>query len=243
MCTATFLCCLVKEVRHVTSGGPTPYPSGPDLKSEAELFSANQQRVCPLMLMSITLFPQERPRPEFAATAPTMEPNPVTGVKEPYFPEKTRLSRMFTGSMVIIMMVRHSLKGFKGRWCSVFSCWHCFRWSILDNSTFFPLRDIGLLVSLLIYESQIRCQISATSNLMNTVQYDYCDELLHLFLMEIITSSMNRCILLSLFLQSLSSYLVSVKILSVFWAFTFVMLRRKRGGVHTCVLFHWILQW
>uniref|UniRef100_A0A3Q3M7E0 Anoctamin n=1 Tax=Mastacembelus armatus TaxID=205130 RepID=A0A3Q3M7E0_9TELE len=49
---------------------------------------------------------EERPRPEFAAMAPTMEQNPVTGVKEPYFPEKTRLSRMFTGSMVIIMMVR-----------------------------------------------------------------------------------------------------------------------------------------
>uniref|UniRef100_A0A671URQ0 Anoctamin n=1 Tax=Sparus aurata TaxID=8175 RepID=A0A671URQ0_SPAAU len=51
---------------------------------------------------------EERPRPEFAAMAPTMEANPVTGVKEPYFPEKTRLSRMFTGSMVIIMMVRPS---------------------------------------------------------------------------------------------------------------------------------------
>lgn len=51
--------------------------------------------------------PQERPRPEFAAMAPTMEPNPVTGVKEPYFPEKTRLARVFTGSMVIIMMVRY----------------------------------------------------------------------------------------------------------------------------------------
>ncbi|XP_022608916.1 anoctamin-7-like [Seriola dumerili] len=48
---------------------------------------------------------EERPRPEFAAMAPTMEQNPVTGVKEPYFPEKTRLSRMFTGSMVIIMML------------------------------------------------------------------------------------------------------------------------------------------
>ncbi|XP_029974519.1 anoctamin-7 [Salarias fasciatus] len=48
---------------------------------------------------------EERPRPEFAAMAPTMEENPVTGVKEPYFPEKTRLSRMFTGSMVIIMMM------------------------------------------------------------------------------------------------------------------------------------------
>lgn len=42
--------------------------------------------------------------------APTMEPNPVTGIKEPYFPEKTRLSRMITGSMVIIMMVRRPVK-------------------------------------------------------------------------------------------------------------------------------------
>ncbi|XP_014856548.1 PREDICTED: anoctamin-7-like [Poecilia mexicana] len=48
---------------------------------------------------------EERPRPEFAATAPTVEENPVTGVKEPYFPEKTRLSRMFTGSMVIVLML------------------------------------------------------------------------------------------------------------------------------------------
>uniref|UniRef100_A0A8C6L3U1 Anoctamin n=1 Tax=Nothobranchius furzeri TaxID=105023 RepID=A0A8C6L3U1_NOTFU len=47
---------------------------------------------------------EERPRPEFAAMAPTMEQNPVTGIKEPYFPEKTRLSRMFTSSMVIILM-------------------------------------------------------------------------------------------------------------------------------------------
>lgn len=62
--------------------------------------------------MSRLCSPQERPRPEFAAMAPTMEANPVTGVKEPYFPEKTRLSRMFTGSMVIIMMVRPCLNFF-----------------------------------------------------------------------------------------------------------------------------------
>ncbi|XP_056129339.1 anoctamin-7 [Lampris incognitus] len=48
---------------------------------------------------------EERPRPEFAAMAPAMEYNPVTGVKEPYFPEKARLTRMFTGSMVIIIML------------------------------------------------------------------------------------------------------------------------------------------
>ncbi|KAM9751743.1 anoctamin-7 isoform 1-T1 [Menidia menidia] len=48
---------------------------------------------------------EERPRPEFAAMAPSMEENPVTGIKEPYFPEKARLSRMFTGSMVIVLML------------------------------------------------------------------------------------------------------------------------------------------
>ncbi|XP_062316528.1 anoctamin-7 [Osmerus eperlanus] len=48
---------------------------------------------------------EERPRPEFAAMAPAMEHNPVTGVKEPYFPEKARLSRMVTGSMVIVVML------------------------------------------------------------------------------------------------------------------------------------------
>uniref|UniRef100_A0A8C7U419 Anoctamin n=1 Tax=Oncorhynchus mykiss TaxID=8022 RepID=A0A8C7U419_ONCMY len=48
---------------------------------------------------------EERPRPEFAAMAPSIEYNPVTGVKEPYFPERARLSRMLTGSMVIIIML------------------------------------------------------------------------------------------------------------------------------------------
>ncbi len=38
--------------------------------------------------------------------APAMEENPVTGIKEPYFPEKARISRMVTGSMVIVIMVR-----------------------------------------------------------------------------------------------------------------------------------------
>ncbi|XP_054856935.1 anoctamin-7-like [Eublepharis macularius] len=48
---------------------------------------------------------EERPRPEFAATAPCMEQNPVTGVKEPYFPARDRLSRILTGSMAIILML------------------------------------------------------------------------------------------------------------------------------------------
>ncbi|XP_069805178.1 anoctamin-7 [Dendropsophus ebraccatus] len=48
---------------------------------------------------------EERPRPEFAAMAPQMEQNPITGVKEPYFPERDRLSRILTGSMVIVIML------------------------------------------------------------------------------------------------------------------------------------------
>ncbi|XP_023687155.1 anoctamin-7 isoform X1 [Paramormyrops kingsleyae] len=48
---------------------------------------------------------EERPRAEFAAMAPAMENNPVTGVKEPYFPKRARLSRMLTGSMVIVVML------------------------------------------------------------------------------------------------------------------------------------------
>nr|XP_033778364.1 anoctamin-7-like [Geotrypetes seraphini] len=48
---------------------------------------------------------EERPRPEFAARAPRMEQNPITGVKEPYFPQRDRLSRILTGSMVIVIML------------------------------------------------------------------------------------------------------------------------------------------
>jgi len=37
--------------------------------------------------------------------APAREYNPVTGVKEAYFPQRDRLTRMFTASMVIVIMV------------------------------------------------------------------------------------------------------------------------------------------
>ncbi|XP_030078040.1 anoctamin-7 [Microcaecilia unicolor] len=48
---------------------------------------------------------EERPRPEFAARAPQMEQNPITGMKEPYFSQRDRLSRILTGSMVIVIML------------------------------------------------------------------------------------------------------------------------------------------
>jgi len=47
----------------------------------------------------------ERPRPEYAAMAPTMERNPVTGVKEPHFPNKDRIPRLISGIAVIVIMM------------------------------------------------------------------------------------------------------------------------------------------
>ncbi|KAK2192818.1 hypothetical protein NP493_22g05054 [Ridgeia piscesae] len=49
---------------------------------------------------------EETPRPEYASLCPTMEKNPVTGIKEPYFPEKDRIPRIMSGvAAIIIMMV------------------------------------------------------------------------------------------------------------------------------------------
>ncbi|XP_054996598.1 anoctamin-7 [Sorex araneus] len=48
---------------------------------------------------------EECPRPEFAALAPQMAWNPVTGLKEPYFPPRTRLPRLLTGSAAILIML------------------------------------------------------------------------------------------------------------------------------------------
>ena len=48
---------------------------------------------------------QERPRPEYTARCPTMERNPVTGVREPHFPARDRLPRMLSGVGAIIIMV------------------------------------------------------------------------------------------------------------------------------------------
>ncbi|XP_009081914.1 PREDICTED: anoctamin-7 [Acanthisitta chloris] len=48
---------------------------------------------------------EERPRPQFAAMAPMTTVNPVTGVEEPYFPERSRLQRVLAASMVIILMI------------------------------------------------------------------------------------------------------------------------------------------
>ncbi|XP_069901469.1 anoctamin-7-like [Globicephala melas] len=48
---------------------------------------------------------EECPHPEFAALAPQMAQNPVTGLKEPYFPPHTRLPRLLTSSAAILIML------------------------------------------------------------------------------------------------------------------------------------------
>nr|XP_011452544.2 anoctamin-7 isoform X3 [Crassostrea gigas] len=48
---------------------------------------------------------EERPRPEYAAKAPTYEKNPITGVKEPHFPPRDRIPRILSGFAVIIIMM------------------------------------------------------------------------------------------------------------------------------------------
>ncbi|KAG1673585.1 Anoctamin-7 [Nymphon striatum] len=48
---------------------------------------------------------EERPRPDFAAKAPLVERNPITGIKEPSFPLTVRLKRMAAGVGVIFLMV------------------------------------------------------------------------------------------------------------------------------------------
>ncbi|XP_031568344.1 anoctamin-7-like isoform X3 [Actinia tenebrosa] len=47
----------------------------------------------------------ERPRPTFAALAPTVERNPVTGILEPHFPDEKRKPRLLSGIAIVITMV------------------------------------------------------------------------------------------------------------------------------------------
>ena len=48
---------------------------------------------------------EERPRPDFAAKAPYLEKNPITGVREPAFPANKRYKRIAAGTGLILLMV------------------------------------------------------------------------------------------------------------------------------------------
>uniref|UniRef100_T1HAX3 Anoctamin n=1 Tax=Rhodnius prolixus TaxID=13249 RepID=T1HAX3_RHOPR len=53
----------------------------------------------------------ERPRPEFAARAPFLERNPVTGIQEPSFPKSLRNKRIAAGlGIVFLMQVKFYIK-------------------------------------------------------------------------------------------------------------------------------------
>ena len=51
----------------------------------------------------------ERPRPDFAAKAPYLEKNPITGIREPSFPKAVRMRRIAAGSGVILVQVEETV--------------------------------------------------------------------------------------------------------------------------------------
>ncbi|XP_068699332.1 anoctamin-7-like [Montipora foliosa] len=48
---------------------------------------------------------EERPRPTFAALAPAVERNPITGLLEPHFPPEKRFPRIVSGVAIVVCMV------------------------------------------------------------------------------------------------------------------------------------------
>ena len=48
---------------------------------------------------------EEKSRPEFAARAPYIKRNPITGIQEPSFPTRLRYQRMAAGLVLIVLMV------------------------------------------------------------------------------------------------------------------------------------------
>ncbi|XP_021368581.1 anoctamin-7-like isoform X2 [Mizuhopecten yessoensis] len=48
---------------------------------------------------------EERPRPEYTAKATKYEKNPITGVKEPHFPQRDRIPRILSGIAAIVIMM------------------------------------------------------------------------------------------------------------------------------------------
>ncbi|XP_033750082.1 anoctamin-7-like isoform X2 [Pecten maximus] len=48
---------------------------------------------------------EERPRPEYTAKATKYEKNPITGVREPHFPQRDRIPRILSGIAAIVIMM------------------------------------------------------------------------------------------------------------------------------------------
>ena len=65
----------------------------------------------------------ERPRPQFAANAPYLEKNPITGIREPSFPAAVRMRRIAAGSGIILVMVKFICVFFY-----IYSCFFRYLW-------------------------------------------------------------------------------------------------------------------
>ncbi|KAH9514072.1 Anoctamin-7 [Bulinus truncatus] len=48
---------------------------------------------------------EERPRPDYAARAPDLKENPITGINEPYFDPSKRIPRILSGIAAIVIMI------------------------------------------------------------------------------------------------------------------------------------------
>ena len=67
-----------------------------------------------------------------------MEKNPVTGIKEPYFPERDRIPRIMSGVAAIIVMVRYLFAHIYAFFSDLFSyLWIPIYTDVLPNNVFF----------------------------------------------------------------------------------------------------------
>ena len=81
-------------------------PPTPDNYSNA-LAEIKAQLVKVYNILDFLFSFQERPRPTFAALAPAVERNPVTGLLEPHFPPEKRFPRVVSGIAIIGLMVQY----------------------------------------------------------------------------------------------------------------------------------------
>ena len=81
-------------------------PPTPDNDSNA-LAEIKAQLIKVYNILDFLFSFQERPRPTFAALAPAVERNPVTGLLEPHFPPEKRFPRVVSGIAIIGLMVQY----------------------------------------------------------------------------------------------------------------------------------------
>ena len=94
-------------------------PPTPDNDSNA-LAEIKAQLIKVYNILDFLFSFQERPRPTFAALAPAVERNPVTGLLEPHFPPEKRFPRVVSGIAIIGLMVQYFFYRFFFSLCPFF---------------------------------------------------------------------------------------------------------------------------